>query len=659
MIEVIGIEGSEEHAVAKAIATALATLWPGLDASPADEEHVRIAANCKLSGYKVSDIDVVVAAAFNRPRYFVPRKPVLDKAGAKATGRRVRVYSLVAAIEVKGQGPDGVRVSGDEVNVRYPEGWKSATDQNIKQVHALASYFKHQWADVHVHRCLALQGLSELPRKDGAPAPQSGAVALGFTGTDLLAALAGVNGIAVDKRGDLFLSSGPADKVAKALAAPLFREIVPSRLDRARMLRIASQPVEATRLAGLLGRERVHVRGRGGTGKTVLMLQAAHEAYSRMGQRTLVLTYNHALAADIQRLLALMGVPGGSEGGGIEVRTAMSYAYAWLDRLGVVDEGEARDLDRYEAHCQAALDLMDGGALGPADIAAVVASDPLQFEFDAVVVDEAQDWPQVEADLLARIHGGGAIALADGLDQLVRGQPTNWKRNAPAGQPGDATSLSHCLRMKRNLGIFANEAAHEGRLAWKVDPSEEAAGGRVILVKGSYAGQVALQAELVEAAREAGNEKIDFLHCVPPSNVRREDGKATSLLGQAFRAAGHETWDGVDLVARRDFPRSVEAFRIVQYDSCRGLEGWTTVLEGFDEFWDYKHQQALARHGGRDVAGHVSPDEAARFEAWRWAMIALTRPVDTLVISFTDPASPLSIALGKAAARHADFVETR
>ncbi len=115
----------------------------------------------------------------------------------------------------------------------------------------------------------------------------------------------------------------------------------------------------------------------------------------------------------------------------------------------------------------------------------------------------------------------------------------------------------------------------------------------------------------------------------------------------------------MDLVARRDFPRSVEAFRIVQYDSCRGLEGWTTVLEGFDEFWDYKHQQALARHGGRDVPGHVSPDEAARFEAWRWAMIALTRPVDTLVISFTDPASPLSIALGKAAARHADFVETR
>ena len=46
-------------------------------------------------------------------------------------------------------------------------------------------------------------------------------------------------------------------------------------------------------------------------------------------------------------------------------------------------------------------------------------------------------------------------------------------------------------------------------------------------------------------------------------------------------------------------------------------------------------------------------------EAWRWAMIALTRPIDTLVVTFADPSSYVATALAKAAAHHADFVEWR
>lgn len=659
MIEVVGPGGTEEHAVATAIAKALATLWPGVEASPREEDWIRIASGAKLSGYKVSDLDVVVAASFSRPRHFAPRKPIADKAGKSATGRRVRVYGFVAVIEVKGQGPDGTMVSGDDVKVRYKEGWKSATQQNVDQVHALSAYLKHQWADVHVYRCLALQGLQELPRQGGKPVPGAGAVVLGFTGTDLLTALAGVNGVGVDSRGELYMSSGRADRMEKAIASPIFNEVVPSRLDRTRMDRIAARPAQASRIAAALGSRRIHVRGRGGTGKTVLMLQAAHEAYLSRGLRTLVLTYNRALAADIQRLLALMGVPGGSEGGGIELRTAMSHVYAWLEALGVVGDDEPGDYGRYVADCEAALELLRGGALEARDLAAIARQDPERFEFDAVVVDEAQDWPQPEADLLAALHGGGSIALADGLDQLVRGGRTDWRRNAPQGEPAEELSLSRCLRMKRNLGLFANAVADEARIAWRVEPSDVAAGGRVILLRGRYAAAPALQAELVEAAKAARNEKIDFLHCVPPSTVSNRDGRAASELAAALRAAGHEAWDGVDKDARRDFPRGLDAFRVVQYESCRGLEGWTTVLEGFDESWEHRRAQALARHAGGDVPGHGSPAEAASFEAWRWAMIALTRPIDTLVVSISDPGSPLGLALERAAARHSDFVEWR
>ena len=660
MIEVIGVEGTEEHAVAQALARGLAVLWKGLEDSPADQELVRIAANTKLSGYQVSDIDVVVAARFSQPRFFVPRKPVQDRSGAKATGKKVRVLGFVAAVEVKGQGPSGVKVQGDEVSVAYQGAWKSATDKNVKQVHALARYFKDQWADVHVFRCLAMQGLQELPTRAGVQVPAAGAVPLGFSATDFLTAIAGVNGVQRWDSGDLFLSSGPPEKLERVLGSRIFVPVTPSRLDRARMDRIAARPPEASRLAAMLGKQRIHLRGRGGTGKTVLMLQAAHEAYSLHGRRTLILTYNLALAADIQRLLALMGVPGASEGGGIEVQTAMSYVYSWLRRLDVIGEGEPSGYEDYEEHCRAALELFEGGALQPADVARHMAEDPWGLEFDAVIIDEAQDWPQAEAGLVARIHGGDRLALADGVDQLVRGRPTNWRSTMERDTPAEDLPLVQGLRMKRNLGLFANSVAHEGRLTWSIEPNQQAAGGRIILARGSYASNEDLQRELVREAAEAGNAKVDFLHCVPPPNVHVDaEGRSHSRLGEALRASGHAIWDGVGRACRRDFPRDVDAFRIVQYDSCRGLEGWTTVLEGFDEFWTYKHDTALVRQSASPQEGFLTPAEAATLEAWRWAMIALTRPIDTLVVTFSDPGSAVAAAFAKAAAHHADFVEWR
>ena len=84
MIELIGIPGSHEYEVALAIREAFVAQWPGVDTSPAAEELVKIAANAKLAGYQVSDIDIIVAAIFNRPRHFVIRKPIKDKDGRSA-----------------------------------------------------------------------------------------------------------------------------------------------------------------------------------------------------------------------------------------------------------------------------------------------------------------------------------------------------------------------------------------------------------------------------------------------------------------------------------------------------------------------------------------------------------------------------------------------
>lgn len=107
---------------------------------------------------------------------------------------------------------------------------------------------------------------------------------------------------------------------------------------------------------------------------------------------------------------------------------------------------------------------------------------------------------------------------------------------------------------------------------------------------------------------------------------------------------------------RENFPTDREALRIVQYDSCRGLEGWTVVNYGFDEFWDYKYRQRLALPRGTDDL-FVTADEEAKEFVSRWAMIPLTRATDTLVINISDKPSPIREALEALREKRADFLE--
>lgn len=654
MIEIIGDEGTEEYDAAVAIADSFAKLWPGLKNSPAEVEHLKIAPNAKLAGYKVSDIDIVVAGVFAKPRYFVPRKALHDQDGKRLGGIKVKVENLVVAVEVKGHDAGGINVAGDEVTVRYPEGWKSATGQNVNQVHALAKYFEHQHLSTWVYRCLALQGIPALPISNGKAVPEAGAVVFGFSGTDFLTAVAGVNGVRKFGR-DFVLSSAPMAKARKVLEASIFRAIMPSKLDRAKMDRIAARRSEAKDLAELLGQHMVRLKGHGGTGKTIMLLQAAHEAFVGHGRQCIVLTYNVALAADITRLLALLRIPGASEGGGVEVKTVMSFVYTWLNRLGLEEEEAEEDFEAYVGKCSTALEWIDTGTVSEADIAKAKDAEQSLLDFDVVLVDEGQDWPQAEADLLTRLYHPSTILVADGLDQLVRGEKTNWHSAAGGKEMVREKSLARCLRMKRNLGVFANAMAEEAGLNWSIEPSDEAAGGKVLLARQPYAALGDLRRLLLDEARASGNSPIDFLHCVPFSEVRGTADGPRSHLADQFEREGLATWDAVNRSARRDFPRSLETARIVQYESCRGLEGWVTVLDGLDEFWRRKHEVIV----GQNVVepGLGEPGVRASRAAWQWVMIALTRPIDTLIITLRDPGSEVAKAIKAAAGSHGDFVQ--
>jgi hypothetical protein len=114
---------------------------------------------------------------------------------------------------------------------------------------------------------------------------------------------------------------------------------------------------------------------------------------------------------------------------------------------------------------------------------------------------------------------------------------------------------------------------------------------------------------------------------------------------------GFKIWDGTDPFIRGSYPTDNQQLRLVQYDSCRGLEGWVVINFELDSFYEYKLAQL-------QQTNHLTADPAAiRLRTIRWLFIPLTRAMDTLVIHLTGHASPLKEALKAAASYHRDFVE--
>jgi hypothetical protein len=651
MIEIVGTEGSGEYRAALLVRDALEAAWPGVATSPAEEDDIKIAVSVKISGYQVQDIDIVLAGRLSRPRQVRPTRVIRDRAGNRLNNRPLLVESFVVAIEVKDQDEKSVRVNDDQVQVQYSKSGKierkSATDQNVAQLHALKAYFADQHAEVFVRRCMVFPSLQDI----SAPS----AVAAGFNGHQLMSAIASPSPV-LERKGQGVLAAGNAVSVEKVLGSPLFRPMVPTRLDRERMDRLAAKSPALDELLGTLGSGTVFLRGYGGTGKTVLLLQAAWKLFRMEGKRTLILTYNLALAADMRRLMALMRIPSSPEDGGIEVGTVMSFLYKWFARLHLLEDEEL-DFTKYPMLCEAAVEMIVSGAVTSEDIEKIISAEPDKFDFDHVFVDEGQDWPRGETALLKALYSPLGLCVADGIDQLTRGERADWRTGIPRGER-ITQGLGTCLRLKRNLSLFVADVARATGMGWEAEANPVAGGGRLLVLCKPYGTARDLHEKLVQELRDDGNAPVDMLFCVPPGRVERGDAGTRSSMSKILAGWGHESWDGVDPLSRMDFPRHGEQARIVQYASCRGLEGWTVVLDSFDDFlaWTSEKKRSLGL-SEEEREGFVDLEAAATREAWRWGMIALTRPIDTLVIQLNDPASKFGAQIIEIASKFEDFAQ--
>jgi hypothetical protein len=189
---------------------------------------------------------------------------------------------------------------------------------------------------------------------------------------------------------------------------PLFEKLEPTPLDRRRMDRIAKSGLPEGWLDDL-GQRQVLLRGRGGVGKTVILLQMAYRAFDQHQQRSLILTFNKVLVADLRRTMALLGVPRSVERGGIAIETVHAFIGRLMLRLGVITS-YGGFLETYEEKKEMLLSYLRDGAITDEDVKIVEQSD--DFAWDLVFVDERQDWPCNEIEILRTTYGAQHLAMS-------------------------------------------------------------------------------------------------------------------------------------------------------------------------------------------------------------------------------------------------------
>ena len=370
----------------------------------------------------------------------------------------------------------------------------------------------------------------------------------------------------------------------------------------------------------------------------------AYHMWQTERKRSLVLSYNKALVVDIQRTMCLLGMEKDLKDG-IIIQTIHSFIWHLFKVLGE-DNLEDDFLDKYDEKKDELLQFIETKTISSEELNKLKKEHSNYFYFDYVFVDEAQDWPQNEINILKSIYDHKQIIVADGEDQYIRGHKANWLEFSEDTE-FKPIKKTICLRMKKNLTLFVNRLAEKFEINdWDLKPNESLLGGNVIIYEGDLYNQENLITDAINKAKTDNNYPVDLLVCVPPK---------FNKLQHFLKEKKMKFWDGTNDIVRSEPCFDRETIRIVQYDSCRGLEGWTTFNFELDTFWNYKHKVELQNAQSLSSNDFMTPDEIAKEMTSKWMLIPLTRSMDTIIINLTNRDSFLKTSLKEICKEH-DFV---
>lgn len=577
------------------------------------------------------------------------------------------IHSFVLIVEVKQHSSDLIRFEGAKVLVEYDGESSDATQQCDDQTYVLKNYMTATHSRdkrrklSFVQRAIWLANASHLAF-DGTPAASSVPVHFKDLRWDRL-----VDRFVIAKKFKQIraLNDHPDHSEyhsLKTLREHLTHKVNPTRQDMRRMNALAKTRFdeEKTKYIQNLGNGLLILRGRGGTGKTFALVQIALHL-ARQGKRTVLLTYNNALIADIQRAMLFIGKNDPT----LNPLPVLQTRYKFIQHTFIQTFSDAAEENVKKMVKK--IDALEGRRLH--DL--MHHKGPIETGFDFVLVDEGQDWSERQRDFMFRLFGPGHVVVADGVDQFVGQDRCDWDR-------GDIPiNRRHSLRTSRRtkgatcqtVGEIAREL---GLSDWDLEPDPNAHGGRfTVVVEPDAQRAVEHGLEILESdqRKNLSLKAVDNLVCLPSKKIAKGVDYA-ALFDKVIEAESRDSWRGFEPKDRRTYPVRDAQLRAVQYNSCRGMEGWTTLCLGLDVFFEFQRENPRIDEDGLEASEREKEgllfsekDFAAKLARQRrlfainWLMIPLTRSVDHLVVHLANEQSELGQMLARVSARCPGTIE--
>lgn len=530
----------------------------------------------------------------------------------------IQIKSFITTIEVKSHDADGIFKDGTHLYVKYPgKVVKDVTHQSQKQKETLCAFLKDT-IQCHpiprVSNIIWMNGINYDDFDETIGLTNSNIITSDFTVSELFDAIGRTHKLS--HQGEIDAFANLSIHKIKVIADYFCKKS--NGADSMSLKRINLLQQDNSYLKDLDKKTDnvIVLSGHAGTGKTIMLLNAANHLMVQ-GYKCLYLTYNNALVSDLKHTISIM------QGKMADIK--MSTMHSFLINI-LYSEKLWQSNYSLENNFFSAVKIL---------YSRIKTISPIE-DYDYVFIDEAQDWANPIPEILKELFRTKHLVIADGVDQFMQtSEQAQW------GNPFVPT-LKKCLRQKRNLSVFAKIFASKMGVYWNVQPNEDFPGGKVRIYE-AYTPEI--HSQLIDDLKLHGCNEYDMMLLASKSFAH--DWR--NWLKDSYNNFGINVFDGIDEQNRDNIYDPIMnkgQARIYTYESCRGLEAWTTVCLRFDELFIKEHSHDYNK---------IQYSLARNYMLTLWSLMPITRAIDTLVLVVTGK-SYVSDILKEIADENPDFV---
>lgn len=284
-------------------------------------------------------------------------------------------------------------------------------------------------------------------------------------------------------------------------------------------------------------------------------------------------------------------------------------------------------------------------------------------------IDEAQDCHRLEKEILISIYGSQNIVVANGgKEQLIRHvELCNWEvSNARKLSVKKHYTRNKSYRVKKTVVDFCNYVAKRFGIDLNLEPLESEDEGELLIdFRQSHSSSDVndIIGILNTKGEVNGCTPYETLMVLLESNSQRDglsdensQNRESAVINEYgnIEDAQHlrrGTWKHIDSIeidnllfwdgtvadkSQLIVPSPYES-RVIYYESCRGLEAWSVACFAIDKFFTQKREDPDAeKFLIEDLFLNQDNEQRKSMYAATWALMALTRVIDTLYIQIND-----------------------